>query len=121
MSRSALAVVHLASEMAPLVKVGGLGDVVGSLAAEQARRGHRVTVCVPAYRALAFPEGWTREVLAGDPRALREESQDRLNVYATFPGIDGTPALFLKAREPRDISARGIGLRAIFVACIISC
>jgi len=65
MSRSALSVVHLASEMAPLVKVGGLGDVVGSLAAEQARRGHRVTVCVPAYRALAFPEGWTREVLAG--------------------------------------------------------
>jgi starch synthase len=65
MSRSALSVVHLASEMAPLVKVGGLGDVVGSLAAEQSRRGHRVTVCVPAYRTLAFPEGWTREVLAG--------------------------------------------------------
>jgi starch synthase len=65
MSRSALAVVHLASEMAPLVKVGGLGDVVGSLALEQAGRGHRVTVCVPAYRGLAVPEGWTREVLAG--------------------------------------------------------
>lgn len=60
-----LAVVHLASEMAPLVKVGGLGDVVGSLAAEQAFRGHRVTVAVPAYRAVTVPEGWTREVLAG--------------------------------------------------------
>jgi len=62
---SGLAVVHLASEMAPLVKVGGLGDVVGSLAAEQARRGHRVTVAVPAYRAVTVPEGWTREVLPG--------------------------------------------------------
>jgi starch synthase len=60
-----LAIAHLASEMTPLVKVGGLGDVVGSLGAEQARRGHRVTVAVPAYRALVVPEGWTREQLAG--------------------------------------------------------
>ena len=60
-----LAVVHFASEMAPLAKVGGLGDVVGSLAAEQARCGHRVTVAVPAYRSISVPEGWTREVLAG--------------------------------------------------------
>jgi starch synthase len=65
MSPSGLAVVHFASEMAPLVKVGGLGDVVGSLAAEQAARGHHVTVCVPAYRSLAVPEGWTREMLPG--------------------------------------------------------
>ncbi|MGH7731705.1 MAG: glycogen/starch synthase, partial [Candidatus Eiseniibacteriota bacterium] len=34
-------VAHVASEMAPLAKVGGLADVVGSLAFEQARRGHR--------------------------------------------------------------------------------
>ena len=65
MSRPGLTVAHLASEMAPLVKVGGLGDVVGSLGAEQARRGHRVTVAVPAYRVLMVPENWTREVLAG--------------------------------------------------------
>jgi starch synthase len=65
MSRPGLAVAQLASEMAPLVKVGGLGDVVGALATEQARRGHRVTVAVPAYRVLTVPEGWTREVLAG--------------------------------------------------------
>jgi glycogen synthase len=40
-------VVHLASEMAPLAKVGGLGDVVAALAAEQVRRGHRVVVAIP--------------------------------------------------------------------------
>ena len=52
MNRSGLSVVHLASEMAPLVKVGGLADVVGSLAAEQARRGHAVTVALPGYRSV---------------------------------------------------------------------
>jgi starch synthase len=51
MSASRLAIAHIASEMTPIVKVGGLGDVVGALAAEQARRGHRVTVVLPAYRS----------------------------------------------------------------------
>lgn len=58
-----LSVAHLASEMAPLAKVGGLGDVVGALSGEQARRGHRVLVALPAYRMLRAPEDWRREPL----------------------------------------------------------
>lgn len=60
---TARSVVHLASEMTPLVKVGGLADVVGALAAEQSRRGHRVVVALPAYRTARLPEGWSREPL----------------------------------------------------------
>jgi starch synthase len=56
-------IVHVASEMAPLVKVGGLGDVVGALSSEQARRGHRVTVAIPAYRTLQIPRDWKRRPL----------------------------------------------------------
>ncbi len=51
MSAHPLSIAHVASEMAPVVKVGGLADVVGALSAEQARRGHRVTVVLPSYRA----------------------------------------------------------------------
>jgi starch synthase len=43
----------VAAEMAPLIKVGGLGDVVGALSAELARRGHEVTVVLPAYGRLS--------------------------------------------------------------------
>ncbi|HYM79917.1 MAG TPA: glycogen/starch synthase [Candidatus Limnocylindria bacterium] len=64
MSGSSLGIVHFASEMAPLAKVGGLADVVGALAAEQARRGHRVTVVLPRYASLTIPEGWTSRCLA---------------------------------------------------------
>jgi len=64
MSRATLRIVHFSSEMAPLAKVGGLGDVVGALSAEQARRGHAVTVALPGYRSLAIPPGWTRRRLA---------------------------------------------------------
>ena len=39
MNPARFTVAHVASEMAPLAKVGGLADVVGSLAFEQARPG----------------------------------------------------------------------------------
>ena len=60
---SPLSIAHLASEMAPLAKVGGLGDVVAALAIEQARRGHHVLVVLPRYRDLARPAGWTAHEL----------------------------------------------------------
>ncbi len=42
----------VAAEMAPLAKVGGLGDVAGALSATLAARGHEVTVLMPAYASL---------------------------------------------------------------------
>jgi starch synthase len=58
-----LRIAHIASEMTSIVKVGGLGDVVASLSAEQARRGHTVTVAVPAFASATIGPGWTRESL----------------------------------------------------------
>ena len=58
---SKLSIVHIASEMAPLAKVGGLADVVGALSSEQARRGHRVLVVLPGYAGLRWPAGWRHE------------------------------------------------------------
>ena len=45
-------IVHIASEIAPLAKVGGLGDVVGGLSKAQAKKGHKVEVILPAYSFL---------------------------------------------------------------------
>ena len=58
-----LSIVHVASEMTPIVKVGGLADVVGALSMEQARRGHRVTVVLPAYARAAMGPSWARQNL----------------------------------------------------------
>ncbi len=45
-------IVHVASEMFPYIKTGGLADVVGALTSTLAARGHEVTACLPGYRAV---------------------------------------------------------------------
>jgi len=42
----------VASECEPLVKVGGLGDVVQSLAKELVNLGHQVSVILPFYKSI---------------------------------------------------------------------
>jgi len=58
-----LRIAHIASEMTPIVKVGGLGDVVAALASEQARRGHDVVVAIPAYAGGRIGAQWARQNL----------------------------------------------------------
>lgn len=43
-------IVFVSSEVVPLAKTGGLADVCGALPIELARRGHQVSVIMPAYR-----------------------------------------------------------------------
>jgi starch synthase len=59
-----LSIVHVTTEFAPLVRVGGRADMVGGLAREQARRGHRVLVVMPHYPFIEFPAGASRRALA---------------------------------------------------------
>ncbi|MFA5262979.1 MAG: glycogen synthase GlgA [Opitutaceae bacterium] len=50
-------IVHVASELYPYVKTGGLADAAGSLAATLASKGHSIAVFLPGYRiALEHPE-----------------------------------------------------------------
>ena len=44
-------IVHVASELFPYMKTGGLADAVGALTVALADQGHDVAVFVPGYRA----------------------------------------------------------------------
>ena len=44
-------IVHVASEMFPYLKTGGLADVVGALSCALADKGHEVSVFLPGYRS----------------------------------------------------------------------
>ncbi len=45
-------IIHIASELAPFVKVGGLGDVIQGLSHSLQKKGHTVEIVLPAYRSL---------------------------------------------------------------------
>jgi starch synthase len=47
-----LKILFVASEAAPFVKTGGLGDVIGALPRALAKRGHELMVVLPKYSAI---------------------------------------------------------------------
>ena len=59
-------ILSVASECAPLVKTGGLADVVGALPAALAAQGDEVKTLLPGYRAVKARTGKSKSVLAFD-------------------------------------------------------
>ncbi|KAF3887576.1 MULTISPECIES: glycogen synthase GlgA [Nostocales] len=51
-------IVHLASECAPVIKAGGLGDVVYGLSRELEIRGHCVEIILPKYDCMRYDHIW---------------------------------------------------------------
>jgi starch synthase len=51
-------IVHIASECAPVIKAGGLGDVVYGLSRELDIRGHAVEIILPMYDCMRYDHIW---------------------------------------------------------------
>ncbi|MGO1411029.1 glycogen synthase GlgA [Microbacterium sp. JB110] len=78
-------VLSVASECAPLVKTGGLADVVGALPAALAELGWHSRVLIPAYPSVRARAGrsrrvWRTDDLFGGPAAVRSCSVDGLDL-----------------------------------------
>ncbi|KIZ02334.1 putative granule-bound starch synthase 1, chloroplastic/amyloplastic [Monoraphidium neglectum] len=61
-----LSIAFVAAEVAPWSKTGGLGDVVGGLPIELAKRGHKVITIAPRWVRHAGQSGACCDVQAGD-------------------------------------------------------
>ncbi|KAF9590738.1 hypothetical protein IFM89_038039 [Coptis chinensis] len=49
-----LHIIHIAAEMAPVAKVGGLGDVVSGLGKALQKKGHLVEIVIPKYDCMEY-------------------------------------------------------------------
>jgi len=89
-----LGVIHVATEMAPFAKVGGLADVLDGLSRAQGEQGHRVTVVLPGYGSIA--ERGETVAATGTGQALRHfESRNH-------------PARILLLEDPLFSAQKGI-------------
>lgn len=78
-------VLSVASECVPLIKTGGLADVVGALPAALAGQGWQMRVLLPAYRPLRaraadWPEVWASDDLFGGRGRVLAGEVDGLSV-----------------------------------------
>ena len=91
-------IVHVASELYPYVKTGGLADAVGSLTSTLADRGHDVAVFVPGYRTALEHKDLTR---AEQRLGLRVEMGDRIYTgdVRVLPVKKGLTVYFIKREE----------------------
>ncbi|KAK8330975.1 hypothetical protein V6Z12_A10G042900, partial [Gossypium hirsutum] len=100
-----LYIVHIAAEMAPVAKVGGLGDVVTGLGKTLQKKGHLVEIILPKYDCMQY-DG------IHDLRALD------VTVESYFDGklfqnkiwvgtVEGLPVYFIEPHHPNKFFWRG--------------
>lgn len=87
-----LRVVHVTVEMAPIAKVGGMGDVVTALGRAVQEEGHQVTVVMPKYDVLRYDD-------IVDLMRTREFWHNGVQVSAWHGIVEGLSTIFL---EPQN-------------------
>lgn len=86
-----LSVCHIAVEMAPIAKVGGLGDVVTSLGRAVQEAGHNVEVILPRYDFFAHSP------LLGDLRFETEFEWGGTRIWVSTCLVEGLRVFFIEA------------------------
>ncbi|GAU40653.1 hypothetical protein TSUD_83310 [Trifolium subterraneum] len=100
-----LHVIHIAAEMAPVAKVGGLGDVVSGLSKALQKKGHLVEIVLPKYDCMQYDR-------IGDIRALdvviESYFDGQLFKNKIWVGtVEGLPVYFIEPHHPAKFFWRG--------------
>jgi len=97
-------IVHITAEMAPIAKVGGLGDVVTGLARSCQARGHHTTVMMPFYESLPKDqiEGLKHEADIEVPKGYTWDGQmmnGSLKTSVYWGRIAGVPVYLIRPAD----------------------
>ncbi|XP_010243710.1 PREDICTED: probable starch synthase 4, chloroplastic/amyloplastic isoform X2 [Nelumbo nucifera] len=104
-TRPGFHIIHIAAEMAPVAKVGGLGDVVTGLSKALQKKGHLVEIVLPKYDCLKYD-------CIGDLRALdvvvESYFDGQLFKNKVWVGtVEGLPVYFIEPHHPNKFFWRG--------------
>ena len=98
-------IVHIASELAPLAKVGGLADVVLGLARELSWKGHHVDIILPKYDCMDVSR---IQDLAVEQQALMSYYDGGWYANTVWTGrVEGLRVYFIEPQHPRHFFHRG--------------
>ncbi|KAL6546414.1 putative starch synthase 4, chloroplastic/amyloplastic [Orobanche minor] len=100
-----LHIVHIAVEMAPVAKVGGLGDVVTGLSKALQNKGHLVEIVLPKYDCMSYD--LIRDLKALDV-PVESYFDGRLFKNKIWVGtVQGLPVYFIEPQHPSKFFWRG--------------
>ncbi|XAR59312.1 Starch synthase [Bertholletia excelsa] len=100
-----LHIVHIGAEMAPVAKVGGLGDVVTGLGKALQKRGHLIEVILPKYDCMQYER--IRDLRTLDV-VVESYFDGRLFKNKIWVGtVEGLPVYFIEPHHPGKFFWRG--------------
>lgn len=98
-------IVHIAAELAPVAKVGGLGDVIYGLSRETNRQRHKVTVMLPKYDSLELSEVEDLQLFI---KSLPCAFGKTISTSSVWSGkVGGISVYFIDAHHPKRYFSRG--------------
>src|SRR5262245_9627461 len=98
-------VVMVASECAPVAKVGGLGDVVFGLSRELEIRGNAVEIVLPKYDCMQYDQIWGLTVAYRDLWVPWFNGHVHCTVYFGF--VHGRKCFFIEPHSVDNFFGRG--------------
>lgn len=99
-------IMMVASECAPVAKVGGLGDVVQGLSNELAVRGNAVEIILPKYDCMRYDRIWGLTKTYSDLWVPYHNQQIHCDVYFGF--AEGLKCFFIEPHSQQNFFNRGI-------------
>ncbi|XP_047310555.1 probable starch synthase 4, chloroplastic/amyloplastic [Impatiens glandulifera] len=104
-TRAGLHIIHIAAEMAPVAKVGGLGDVVTGLSKALQKKGHLVEIILPKYDCMQYERIHDLKVL---DMVLESYFDGQLFKNSVWVGtVEGLPVYFIEPQHPGKFFWRG--------------
>ncbi|KAJ7552264.1 hypothetical protein O6H91_06G048000 [Diphasiastrum complanatum] len=104
--RPGLYIINIAAEMAPVAKVGGLGDVVTGLGRALQKKGHLVEVILPKYDCMDYKRIKDLKVLDVDIRSYFDGQTFANKIWQGT--VEGLPVYFIEPYHPAKFFWRGV-------------